>query len=132
MIIVAFKFLFCVVLSHCKSCQMLAIKYLYDYANHMAKHHPTWQHWKLKSCCPMSTKAENVGKQGHFDLEHVNIHNIEVRRFNKLALEIPKFRCRYKGSTSVKYKMNNRSHEIMSSNDYQQTSPTWWIVLKFQ
>ena len=58
-----------------------------------------------------------------FDLGHGNIYDeIEMKTFSKFPKDIQELRSEYNGATNVDYKTNNRSNEIMSSSEYQQTS----------
>ena len=57
------------------------------------------------------------------DLGHGNIYDeIEMKTFSKFPKDIQELRSEYNGATNVDYKTNNRSNEIMSSSEYQQTS----------
>ena len=58
-----------------------------------------------------------------FELEHSNIYEeIEMKTFSKFPIEIQELGSDYKGTTNVEYKTNNRSIEMTSSSEYQQTS----------
>ena len=62
-------------------------------------------------------------KTNDFELEHGNIYEeIEMKTFSKFPKDIHGLQSEHNWATNLDYKMNNRSNEMMSSSEYQQTS----------
>ena len=57
------------------------------------------------------------------DLEHGNIYEeIEMKTFSKFPKDIQGLQSEHNWAINLDYKTNNRSNEMMSSSEYQQTS----------